>query len=58
MDLEDFMNLHKKCTVKSYYFLIIDATLASDNVSRFRYNLAERIQKLILAINDKFRDKN
>ena len=58
MDFEDFLNLHKKCTVKPYYFLIIDATLASYNVSRFRYNLVERIQKLIMAINDKFRDKN
>ena len=58
MDFEDFMNLHKKCTVKPYYFLIIDATLASDNDSRFRCNLVERIQKLIIAINDKFTDKN
>ena len=29
------MNLYKKCTAKSYSLLVIDATLASDNPSRF-----------------------
>ena len=33
IDFEDFMNLYKKCTAKPYYFLVIDATLASDNPS-------------------------
>ena len=37
------MNLYKKCTEKPYTFLVIDATLASDNASRFRKNLLERI---------------
>ena len=37
------MNLYKKCTAKTYYFLVIDTTLASDNSSRFRKNLLERI---------------
>ena len=37
------MNLYKKCTAKSYSFLVIDATLASDNTSRFRKNLLGRI---------------
>ena len=41
IDIKDFMNLYKKCTAKPYYFLVIDATLASDN--RFRKNLSERI---------------
>ena len=33
----------KDFTVKPYYFLLIDATLASGNPSRFRKNLLERI---------------
>ena len=40
---KDFMSLYKKCNAKSYSFLVIDATLASDNPLRFRENLAERI---------------
>ena len=28
---KDFMNLYKKCTAKTYSFLVIDATLASEN---------------------------
>ena len=43
LNFKDFMNLYKKCTAKSYSFLVIDATLASDNPSRFRKNLLERI---------------
>ena len=43
IDFKDFMNLYKKCTAKPYSFLVIDATLASDNTSRFRKNLLERI---------------
>ena len=38
-----FMNLYKICTAKPYSFLVIDATLASDNLLRFRNNLAEGI---------------
>ena len=40
------MNPYKKCNTKLYLFLVIDATLASDNPSRFRKNLLERIKKL------------
>ena len=43
IDFKDFMNLHKKCTAKPYSYLVIDATLASDNRSQFRKNLLERI---------------
>ena len=39
---QDSMNLYKKCTVKSYSFLIIGTTLASDNYSSFRKNILER----------------
>ena len=41
------MNLYKKCT----------ATLASDSSSRFRKNLLEKMLKLIMTIDDKFRDE-
>ena len=37
------MNLYKKCTTKPYSFLVIDATLASHNLSCFRKNILERI---------------
>ena len=37
------MNLYKKFTAKPYYFLAFDATLASDNPSRFKENVLERI---------------
>ena len=40
-DFKDFMNLYKKCTAKRYPFLVIDATLASDNPSHFRMNLSK-----------------
>ena len=43
IDFQDFMNLYKKCTAKTYYLLVIDTTLASDNPLRFRKNLFERI---------------
>ena len=31
IDFKNFMNLYKKCTAKPYSFLVVDATLASDN---------------------------
>ena len=43
IDFQDFMNLYKKCTAKPYSLLVIDTTLASDNPSRFRKKLLERI---------------
>ena len=42
IDFRDFMNLYKKCTVKQYFFLVIDATLASNNPLCFTKNLSER----------------
>ena len=33
IDLKDFLNLYKNFFGKSCYFLVIDATLASDNPS-------------------------
>ena len=43
IDFKDFINLYKKCTAKPYSFLVIDATLASDNPLRFRKNLVKKI---------------
>ena len=43
IDFKDFMNHYKKCTAKPYLFLVIDATLVSDNPWRFRKNPLERI---------------
>ena len=43
IDLKEFINLYKKSTAKPYSFLVIDATLAWDNPSRFRKNLLERV---------------
>ena len=37
------MNIYKKCTAKSYSFLVTDTTLALGNPSRVRKNLLQRI---------------
>ena len=39
---EDFMNIHKKYSAKTYSFLVIDTTFTSVNQLRFRHNLLER----------------
>ena len=54
----DFMNLFQKSTAKSYSLLVIDATLASEYPSRFRNNLLETIQKIIVTIDNKSGMKN
>ena len=43
IDFKEFMNLYQECTAKPYSFLVIDATLASDNPLRLRKNLSEWI---------------
>ena len=43
IDFEGFMNLYKKCTAKPYSFLVINATLAPDNLACFNKNLLEGI---------------
>ena len=45
IDFNDFVNLYKKCTEKTYSFLVIDATLVSDNPLLFRKNLLEKTEK-------------
>ena len=42
IDFKDFINLFKKCTAKPYSFLVIRATLASDNPSNFRNSFLEK----------------
>ena len=51
------MNLYEKFTSKPYSFFVIDATPGSENPSSFRKNLLERIQKLIMTIDDKIVEK-
>ena len=43
IESKDSINLFKKCTTKSHSVLVTDATLASDNPSRFRKNILQRI---------------
>ena len=43
IDFQDFMNLYKKSTAKTYSCLVNDTTLASDNSLHFRKNLLETI---------------
>ena len=50
------MNLYKICTAKPCPFVVIDTTLASDDLLRFKYNLLETIWKLIVTTDDKNRD--
>ena len=43
LDCKYFMDFYKKCSAKPYSFLVIDATLASDDLLSFRKNLVEKI---------------
>ena len=43
IDFQDFMNSSKRFAAKPYSFLVIDNSLTSDNHSRLRKNLLERI---------------
>ena len=50
------MNQYKKCTARPYSFLGVDSTFASDDPLRYKNNLLEKLQKLIITIDDKIRD--
>ena len=39
IDFKDFIKIYKKCTEKSYSFLVNNTTLASDNPLRLRKNV-------------------
>ena len=43
IDFKFFMNLYKKLYCKTIFTSVIDAIIASDNPSRFRKNILERI---------------
>ena len=57
IDFRDFLSFYIGHTAKPYSFLAIDATLVPDNPLRFRNNLLERRQKLIMTIANKIRDE-
>ena len=42
IDFKDFMKIYKKCTAEPYPFLVIEATLPSNNPLRFRENLLKK----------------
>ena len=54
IDFQDYINVYKKCTEKPYFYGYWYYS-CRDNPLRFRKNLAERIQKLIMTIDDKIR---
>ena len=43
IDSKDLMNFDRKCTTKQHFFLVTDDIRVSDNPSRFKKNLLERI---------------
>ena len=43
IDFQNLMNLFEKFSAKPYSFLVIYATLASDNLLRFKKNPSQRI---------------
>ena len=43
IDFQDFMNLYKKSTAETLFYLVIDTTLGSDNSLCLRKNLLETI---------------
>ena len=47
IEFHDFKNVYKNCSAKPD-FLIIEATLASDNSLGFRKNLVERIKRQLM----------
>ena len=55
IDFKDFRNVKMYC--KTMLFLVYDTTLESNNHLHFRNNLLERIQKLIMQIDNKIRDE-
>ena len=57
IDFRNFTSLYKKCIKKPFSFLVIDATLASDDLPCFRKNFLETTWKLTMTIDDKNRDE-
>ena len=58
IDFRDFINIYKKCTAKPYSFLVIDSTLASDNLFYVSEIIFQKeYKKRIVTIDDKIRDE-
>ena len=55
MTLTTLLNFRKKNKLQN--FLLVDATLTSDNSSYFRKNLLEKFLKIIITIDDRIRDE-
>ena len=50
-DFEHFMNLYKKCAAKPYSFLVIDATLTSDN-PKFQMEFKSKLSSVRVGDNN------
>ena len=57
IDFEEIKRLYRKCSQDPYSFLVIDITLPSDNPLRFRKNLLQEVQRVIMTIDDEIRDE-
>ena len=57
INIKESIILYKIYTVKPYFFLAINTSLASDNSLNLRCNLLERMWKLIIITDDKIRDE-
>ena len=57
ISIKESIILYKIYIVKPYFFLAINNSLASDNPLNLRYNLLERMWKLIIITDDKIRDE-
>ena len=57
INIKESIIIYKIFTVKPYFFLAINTSLASDNSLNLRCNLLERMWKLIIITDDKIRDE-
>ena len=57
INIKESIILYKIYTVKPYFFLAINTSLASDNPLNLWCNLLERMWKLIIITDDKIRDE-
>ena len=57
IDFKDFAKLKRKCTVKQNSFLVIDTSLASDNLLCFHWNLMEEAHSVIITFDEKLKRK-
>ena len=55
--VKDFMNVCENCAAKLYSFLVNDTMFSTDKSLFFRCNLLNRIEKVIMTIDEKIRDE-